>query len=122
MHAADIRRIVERDSAPQTLVERLFEQRRLVELREHLGDGRLRNVARDAERFDLPHHSGAATLPESCLGPRRREGGAAIVDRALGSQTAHGPIDVFRIELPTQESRPQLRFRQLTPRQHFQAG
>lgn len=109
MHATHGGRVFQLDAVAHAFLERLLEQRRLVDLTEHFGDGGPRNVAGDAERFDLTDYPGAAALPDLRLGTRAGERNPAVVERTLLAQPLHGLVYLFRIELPPHETRPKLR-------------
>ena len=57
MHAAEDGGVAQRHAMTKAAVERLLEKRCLIDLGEHFGDRVPRNIARNAERFDLPHHA-----------------------------------------------------------------
>ena len=104
------RRFLERDIAPQPPGERLLDQEVFVEVSEDLRDGRARDVARDAERFDLsqcPQSSMALDVRlRSGAGQRR----SAIVQGAFALQAGDRCIDVVRLELAPHEARADLGF------------
>ena len=104
------RRFLERDIVPQPPGERLLDQEVFVEVFEDFRDGRARDVARDAERFDLsqrPQLSMALDVRfRSCAGQR----GSAIVQGAFAQQAGDRCIDVVRLELAPLEACADLGF------------
>src|SRR5712691_663642 len=122
VHAAEDRRIAQRHPMTEAALERLLEERRLIDLREDFSDGLPRDIARDAERFDLPDDARASAMLDAYLGPRAGERRAAVVERAFAEQPRHRGVDILFIEFPPREARPKLRFSQLAAGQEGEAG
>jgi len=117
VQTAENRRIGERQAATQPLFEGLLEQRRLVELAEHVGDGASGGGAADAERLDLAENARAAPLLQPHLCSRAGQGGAMVVDRPLTAQPRDRRVDVLALELSPGKTRADLRLGELAPSQ-----
>ena len=122
MHAAEVRRVAQRDARTKPSFERLLEQRAFIDLSEHFRHGILRHLARNAERLNLTHDARAAAVSYSNLGSRAGEGRTAIVDRTLAAQPRDGGIDILGFELAAAEPCAKLSFCELTAREECQAG
>ena len=117
MHALNDLGILERHAVAEPPFERLLEERVLVQLREHFGNGVARDVACDAERLDLADHAGAAAVPEAYFGARAGERCTPIVERPLLAQARERGVDVVLVEFALEKPRPQLGFRELAARE-----
>jgi len=121
VQAAEHRRIRERPAGTQALVQGPFEQRRLVEVGEHVQRGASRDGAADAERFDLAEDARAAPVLQSDLRSRAGQGGSIVVERPLAAKPLDRGRDVLVVELSPGESCADLRFGQLAPSQQSQS-
>ena len=110
MNAPDGGGSLERHTVPQPAVEYLLDQKVFVEVPEDLRDGRPRDVARDAERFELAQRPQPPMTLHVRFRSRARQRGAAVVQGALALQAGDGCLDVARLELAPCEARSDLRF------------
>jgi len=101
---------LERDIVPQPPGERLLDQEVFVEVSEDLRDGRARDVARDAERFDLSQCPQSSMALDVRFRSRADQRGSPIVQGAFALQAGDRYIDVVRLELAPREARANLRF------------
>lgn len=122
MHAADDDGITQVDTAAESSIERLLQQLGLVQFREYLRDRLSCDVPSDAERLNLAQNTDPAVMPEVHLRPRTCHCRAPVVDRPLTTEARDGDIDVLGIELPFDQARSQLRFREFPTRQQRKPG
>ena len=122
MDPPDGRRFLERHAVPQPPVECLLDQKVFIKAAEHVRDRRPGDVARDAERFDLPQRAQPPMALHVRFRSRAGQRGAPVVQGALALETVDGRVDVVWLELAAREARPDLRFAQLTARKQLQPG
>ena len=118
----DGRCFLERHTVPESPIEGLLDQEVFIEVAEDVRDRGSRQVARDAERFELPQRP----QPPMSLHVRFRscagEGGAAIVQGALTLQALDCRVNVVGLELAAREATPDLRFAQFAAGEHLEPG
>jgi hypothetical protein len=109
-------------SAPQPLLERLFEQRLLVELLEHLSERVAGHVVVDPKRAELTLDAGASLMLHLHARSSRGECDAPIVERTRCLQPRDCAVHRVCLESAPGEALPNLKRRDLASRQHREAS
>ena len=109
-------------SVAQAAVQCLLQQLAFIDLAEYLRDGVARDIAVDAERFDVPDNTRAPavfyTQLGSCAGHRR----TAVVNRLFMAKARHRGVDIVWCKLAAREPVAELSFGEFAPGEERQAG
>ena len=106
----------------KTAVQRLFQQLAFVNLAEHLRDRVAGDVARNAERLDMPDNARAAAMLHAQLGPRARHSRTPIIDCLFLTKARDGGVDIVWFEFSAHEPLAVLSFGEFAAGEKRQAG
>jgi hypothetical protein len=109
-------------SVAQATVQRLLQQRAFIDLAEYLRDGLARDIAIDAERFDVADNTRAAPMSYVQLSSRAGNGRTAIVNRLFMAKARDRGVDIVWFKLAAREPVAELSFGEFAPGEKRQAG
>jgi len=113
--------IVERAGpAAKPASDRRIEECIGIDVLERFGDGAVGNGAADARRFYFLPHAELATAARERLRPRNGFGDPLIVQRALRTKLFDRLLDRVGLVPAARQPLADLRFRELTPREHLE--
>src|SRR5688572_13032837 len=113
---------LDRRAVAQLAVERLRDQRVLVDFVERFGHRSPGDPAVDAERLDGAERAQPAMALHVRLGPGAGERRATVVQRPFRQQPRDRRVHLVGVELAAREPRPHLRLRQLAAGEQPEGG